>query len=120
MASLSVSDRCVYSLMGAAFGLLYGVFIAVVAMLISGGEWSNAYILATALVFGVLAFLIGPFIGDAIAGVLHLLWGVLHGLALTGPADPRQPSAHNPPFLASLFWFGICTGVALFLAIYVW
>src|SRR5687767_7523830 len=42
MTSLSISDRCV-SLMGAAFGLRYGVFLAAVAMLISGGEWNNAY-----------------------------------------------------------------------------
>src|SRR5690348_7791447 len=120
MQSLSLRDRLVYALIGVVFGALYGALLALVAMVISGNAWNMAHVEATAVVFGVLAFGIGPFIGDAIAGVWYLIWGFLSALlfveTLAGAGAPER----RPGFLMAIFWFGIATAVALYVALRVW
>ena len=121
MGSLSFTDRCTYALIGAVFGAAYGAVIALIAMAIYGA-WNIAYVGATALVFGALAFVIGPFIGDAIAGVLHLVSGVIWGIRWVEWWPERPPPGAVPRigFLAALFWFGFATAVAIYLALHIW
>jgi hypothetical protein len=73
MPKLTLSDRFVCALVGAVFGALYGVVIALIVAGNTDGIFSIAYVKTTSLVFAVLSFIIGPFIGDVFAAVIHFL-----------------------------------------------
>src|SRR3954451_16793845 len=118
ITKLGFFDRLVCAFFGAAFGLPYGGLLALLALALTRGEFSVAYIVATVIVFAVLGFLIGPFIGDVVAAVLHFIVGLFTGAVgvegIAADLEPRESGLMN-----SLFWFGVGTGfVALFIAIY--
>jgi len=112
-------DRFACASIGAAFGLPYGGLLALLALAVTHGRSGIAYVvLVTVAVFAILGFVIGPFIGDVVAAVLHFIVGLFTGLTGTeGVAENLEPEGSG--LMNSLFWFGVGTAVVvLFVALY--
>ena len=114
MAKLALLDRLACAFFGAVFGVLYGAFLALLVVAITRGEMSIAVVIATAAVFGLLGFAIGPFIGDVVAATFHFLIGLFTGGAAIGGVPGPVPQRSS--LMNSLFWFGVGTAIAIVFA----
>ena len=113
MFKLSLLDRLGTAFIGAIFGAGYGALLGLLAMWVTGGPWSVAYVKSTTVVFGLLSFVAGPFIADVIAAFFHVFLGFLSAVAsyetLTAPVDGEGRS----DLLKGLIWFSLGTAVAI-------
>ena len=114
---MNVLDRLACASFGVVSGAIYGTILAIAVGFFTTGDFRWLYVWCTAAVFGGLGFIVGPRLGDIIAGTVHLVYGLCAGI-LSGAAftviDP-QPHDHGPG--RTLFLFGLGTGVAFF---FVW
>ena len=113
MPALTIRERFSYAAIGALLGAGYGAIIAVIVAWHSDGLWNSAYLKSGAVVFAVLSFLAGPFLGDLVASVLHFV------LAL-GSVEVAYSSASRLGLVWPLVLLGLGTFVAVLLVGYVW
>ena len=106
-------ERLVCAIIGAIFGALYGAIIGLIVSYYGGTAWNIDYVKSTAIVFAVLGLLVGQFIGDVIAAVLHFLFG-----AATVEAGQVPDSRFG--LVGSLFWLGFGTFIAVLLVVRPW
>ncbi|MBM3115334.1 hypothetical protein [Jeongeupia naejangsanensis] len=114
-APLSLEDRGVYALIGCFFGTVYGLFFAfLLVWLVDSITPLTTTVTVSALMFAVLGFCRGPLIADLIAALAWFCYGVLHAFADWNPPTPLGDTAR---LMRTLFWFGVATGVLVWLAI---
>ena len=114
MPTLTFTDRLACLALGAMFGALYGLVLGFFALEAPGAGSSEiiSFVKVTAVVFGVLGFLVGPFVGDLIAAALHFLLALF---ALdVGYFDRRLG------IIWSLFWLGLGTVAAILIVKTLW
>jgi hypothetical protein len=99
--------------LGTLFGAGYGAIIGIALAWQDSGISVSAYVKTTSIVFAILGFSVGPFMGDVIAAVLHFLLGIF-ALDVSYPPDRRLG------VVPSLFWFGAGTLVAILLVQQPW
>ena len=115
MPTLTLTDRLACLALGAMFGALYGLVLGFFALLVpdAGSPEIISFVMVTAVVFAVLGFVVGPFVGDLIAAALHFLL-VLFGLDV-GYLDVRGLG-----IIWSLFWLGLGTVVIILIVKSLW
>jgi hypothetical protein len=113
MAKLSLFDRVACAVLGAMFGALYGAIIGLIVGSSEIGIAVSAYVKTTCIVFAILGFAIGPFVGDVIAAVLHFLLGIF-------ALDVGYLPDRKLGLIWSLFWVGAGTFIAILLVQHPW
>jgi hypothetical protein len=108
MPKLSLVDRLVCLVIGAVFGAAYGAVIGIIVASPSTGIDIGAYVKVTCAVFAVLGFVVGPFLGDLIAAVLHFLLAIF-------AFDVGYLPDRRLGVVASLFWLGLGTFIVVLL-----
>ena len=114
MAKLSFSDRVACALLGAVFGALYSCLIAVVVAWFTDGHFRSEYLWFGVGVFGATGFFTGPFVGDIIGDLSHVVYGFFSGI-VGGPIVAVDQESTGSRWLRSLFLLGFGTGLVLYL-----
>jgi len=108
-------DRCACALFGGFFGAAYGALLALIMALVTSGAWNVHYVTNTALAFAACGFVAGAFVGDVIAAVFNVVFGLFAGVMsveTVSDAVSRPAASSN---MRAFFWFGVATAVALLL-----
>ena len=114
MPTLTFADRLACLVLGVIFGAAYGVVIGCFMLIPPDGSAEIlSYVKVTAVVFAVLGFVVGPFVGDVIAAALHFL------LALFAMDVAYLPD-RRLGIIWSLFWLGLGTFVVILIVKNLW
>ena len=115
MQSLSLSERFSYGAIGAVFGAGYGALLGWLLVWMEGGAWSSAYVKSSSVVFAVLSFVAGSFVGEVIAAFIMVFVGLLQAIlafeTLTMPGQGESIAG----MLKAIVWFSIATAIAIYL-----
>ena len=108
MPKLSLFDRVACAALGAMFGVIYGAIIGIIVASAETGIAISAYVKTTCIVFAILGFVVGPFVGDVIAAVVHFLLAIF-------ALDVGYLPDRRLGLIWSLFWLGAGTFIAILL-----
>ena len=106
MQRLSLVDRLLCAAFAGAFGAGYGAILA-----LSIGSWRPdgvpifAYVKSGASVFAALGLIAGPFVADALAGVLHFFFAIW--------ASDTRFASDQLGVVWALFWLGAGTVITI-------
>ena len=111
-----IGDRLACALLGAIFGAIYGSLLSIIVAWISDGHFRTEYVWYGIAVFGSLGLVTGPFVGDVIGDMLHVIYGLFAGI-LSGEGETVDPEPKASGWLRIFFILGFGTGLLVF---FVW
>lgn len=105
-------DRLIFAVLGALFGLFYGLLLLLVLALASWLTSPVAVLMLSTAGFALTGLLSGGWLFDALFAALIVLWGLLTSTA--GYAG--RPALNGDGWTGRLFLLGVITGLVLYFA----
>ena len=115
MKDLGLGERLASAVLGALFGSIYGLLLAIGIAWSTDGHFRVDWVWSTMSVFAALGILLGTRIGDVLGSLLHFVFGVFTGFIAADFGVGIGGGQRAGGWLGALFVLGLATGFALFL-----
>jgi len=116
MWKLSFADRLACALLGAFFGAIYGSLLAVAVAWVTDGHFRSEYLWYGVAVFAAMGFVTGPFVGDILGDLIHVVYGLFAGILSGGAIAYVDPEPRASGWLRTFFLLGFGTGLVMYFA----
>lgn len=108
-------DRLGCAFLGALFGALWGLILAIGAGYFTDGHFQTDLLLTSIASFAALGMLLGPVVGDVIGVMLHFVYGLFAGVMSGAGGQVIDPQPREVGWLRSMFVLGFGSGVAIWI-----